>query len=88
MEWILLSVVAALVIGVVVGGVGRAVLVRGRIQSAQQQASQILEGAEVEKKELLLQAKSEASQTRNQTERDIRDRRSELHRQERRHVNR
>jgi len=88
MELTLLFVVAALMIGVAVGGVGRAVLVRGRIQAARQQVSQILEGAELEKKELLLQAKSEASQTRNQAERDIRDRRSEIHRQERRHMNR
>ena len=58
------------------------------IGSAEKEAKRILsdaiQNAETRKKELLMEAKDEAHQLRTETDRDLRERRSEVQRQERR----
>ena len=84
----------------VVAGVGSAVIFRkvgynarkrvaeAEIGSAEDEARRILsdamKNAESKKKEVLLEAKDEIHQLRQETERDLRERRSEVQRQEHR----
>ncbi len=80
--------VLALVIGFVLGIAHRKRTAEAAIGSAEDEARRILSDAmkqgEAKKKELLLEAKDEIHQTRQETERDLRERRSEVQRQERR----
>ncbi len=76
------------VIGFVLGSVYRRRSSEKTIGSAEAEAKRILsdamKNAETRKKELLLEAKEETHQLRQDTERDLRERRSEVQRQEHR----
>jgi ribonuclease Y len=86
--YIVISALLSLVVGAVVGFFVRKSIAEAKIGSAQMAANQILEEAKREadalKKEALLEAKDEIHKLRTEAERDIRDRRSELQKQENR----
>ena len=93
--WVLVvSVVAAIVVAGAAGcGIGFAIrksIGGKKIGSAEQEAARIVEegkkNAEAKKKELLLEGKEEGLRLRNETERDLKERRTEISRQERRLV--
>ncbi|MEE0928890.1 MAG: ribonuclease Y [Acutalibacteraceae bacterium] len=71
-----------------VGSAARKAKAEKTIGSAETEAKRILsdaiQNAEARKKELLIEAKDEAHQLRTETDRDLRERRSEVQRQERR----
>lgn len=81
-------VVAALIIGFGVGYFIRKSLAEAKISSAEQAAVQIVENAKKEaealKKETVLEAKDEIHRIRAEAEKDTRERRNEIQRQERR----
>ena len=82
---IVLAVLAALGIG---GGIGfyfRDSILGGKMRNA---VGEAMEAAEEERKRALLEAKEEALSIRTAAEADLRERRSELQRQERRLINR
>ncbi|ANB60564.1 ribonuclease Y [Anoxybacteroides amylolyticum] len=85
---IIISALLSLVVGAVVGFFVRKSIAEAKIGGAQVAANQILEEAKREadalKKEALLEAKDEIHKLRAEAERDIRDRRSELQKQENR----
>ncbi|MCL6585514.1 MAG: ribonuclease Y [Anoxybacillus sp.] len=85
---IIISALLSLVVGAVVGFFVRKSIAEAKIGGAQVAANQILEEAKREadalKKEALLEAKDEIHKLRTEAERDIRDRRSELQKQENR----
>lgn len=85
---IIISALLALIVGVVVGFYVRKSIAEQKIQGARSAADQIVEDAKREaeslKKEALLEAKDEIHKLRTEAERDIRDRRSELQKQENR----
>ncbi len=85
---LVLAVLAALGLGAATGFFVRAGVAGRRVKYAGEEASRILEGAEEEKKGILLEAKEEAISVRNSAEADLRERRSELQRMERRLSNR
>ena len=84
--------IAMAVLGVVVGsavGVLIAYILlqkagKGRFENAQRDAAQLLTDAETRQKELLLEAKEEAIRVRAQAEAEVKERRADLQRQERR----
>ncbi|MBQ1186401.1 MAG: ribonuclease Y [Clostridia bacterium] len=83
--------IVALVIAIIfffVGVAARKSKAEKIIGSAEKEAKRILndaiQNAETRKKELLMEAKDEAHQLRTETDRDLRERRSEVQRQERR----
>jgi ribonuclease Y len=86
----LAGVIIGLVIGVLVAGVALAVYFRSKpsakdhAAAAQAEAQQILTEAETKQKELLLEAKEEAIHLKAQADTEIKDRRAEVTRQERR----
>ena len=83
-----ISGVACLVVGIIVGIVYRKKYAEREIGSAELQARKILEdgikAAETKKKEALLEAKEEILHTKNEFELELKERRNELTRQERR----
>ncbi|MBA2876567.1 ribonuclease Y [Thermaerobacillus caldiproteolyticus] len=85
---IVISALLALVVGAVVGFFVRKSIAEAKIGGAQMAANQILEEAKREadalRKEALLEAKDEIHKLRTEAEREIRDRRSELQKQENR----
>ncbi|WP_027408760.1 ribonuclease Y [Anoxybacteroides tepidamans] len=85
---VIISALLSLVVGAVVGFLVRKTIAEAKIGGAQMAANQILEEAKREadalKKEALLEAKDEIHKLRTEAERDIRDRRSELQKQENR----
>lgn len=81
---IVISVLAALGVGTVVGVFYRRMLGGRRLTEAEAQAVRIQEEAEQQKKTALLEAKEEALQLRSSAERDLRQQRGDLQRQERR----
>jgi ribonuclease Y len=85
--WIALCLVAG-VIGVWIGYIIRKTLAEAKISSAEQAASYIRENASKEaealKKEMILEAKDEVYKLRAEADRDIRERRNEFQRLERR----
>ena len=88
---IVLIVVAAVVFGVVgfvVGGAHRKKVAEAAIGSATEEAARIVNNAmteaEQKKKETILEAKDEIHKLRSETEQDLRERRAEVQRQERR----
>ena len=85
---LVLAVLTALGIGAATGFFVRAGVAGRRVKYAGEEASRILEEAEEEKKVSLLEAKEEAIKIRTSAEEDLRERRSELQRQERRLSNR
>lgn len=80
--------VACVILGFVFGYVYRRRSAEKAIGSAEENAKRILndamKNAETRKKEILLEAKEETHQLRQDTERDLRERRSEVQRQEHR----
>ena len=85
---LVLAVLAALGMGAATGFFVRAGVAGRRVKYAGEEASRILEGAEEEKKGILLEAKEEAIRVRTSAEADLKERRSELQRMERRLSNR
>ena len=90
MFYVIIGIVA-LVVAIVfffVGVAARKSKAEKIIGSAEKEAKRILsdaiQNAETRKKELLMEAKDEAHQLRTETDRDLRERRSEVQRQERR----
>ena len=87
--WILIvSCVAALVIGLGGGFMIRKSIGEAKIGSAEAEAKRILDdsakNAEAKKKEIMLEAKEETLRLRNETERELKERRAEVSRMERR----
>ncbi len=76
--------VAALAVGALVGYNIRLRISRGQAAAAERNAARILREAETSQKEILLEAKEAAIQTRAQVEAEWKERRSELQRSERR----
>ena len=85
---IVLAVLVALGIGTATGFFFRASILGKRMKDAGEEASRILGEAEEQRKRALLEAKEEALGLRTSAEADLRDRRSELQRQEQRLANR
>ncbi len=81
-------IILALVIGLLIGYLGRKNIAESKLGLAEEQAARIVEEAakegEARKKELLLEAKDEIHQSRQEAEKDLRDRRRDLDRLERR----
>lgn len=92
MVQIVLAVLAGLGLGIAVGYAVRHILTQRGVFAARLTASAILkqaeEGAEAEKKRILLAAQEEALKLRTSVEEELRERRLELQRQERRLSNR
>ncbi len=90
MYYVILGIVAVVfaVIFFFVGTAARKKKAEKAIGSAEEEARRILgdaiKNAEAKKKEVLIEAKEEVHQLRQDTERDLRERRSEVQRQERR----
>ncbi len=90
LTYVIIGIVAAVlaVIFFVLGSAFRKKKAEKAIGSAEEEARRILsdaiKNAEARKKELLIEAKDEVHQLRQETERDLRERRSEVQRQERR----
>ncbi len=84
----IIAAAAALVVGALVGFLVRRGIAEKKIGSAEAEAKRILDdaakGAEARKKEILLEGKEEVLRLRNETERELKERRSEVSRQERR----
>lgn len=84
----ILYVVISLSIGLLIGYLIRKYIAEAKIQSAELEASKIVteanRSAESRKRELLLEAKEEAHQIKEDIEKEVRDRRNELQRLERR----
>ena len=84
----IISILLALIVGVVVGYFVRKSIAEAKIAGARDAAEQILEDAKRDaeslKKEALLEAKDENHKLRNEAEREIRERRNELQKQENR----
>ena len=84
---IILAVVCLLV-GVVVGIAYRKKIAEGKVGGAEERARKIVDDAvkdaEARKKEILLEAKEESIKTKNELEREVRERRNELQKNERR----
>ena len=81
-------IIAALVVGCILGGLYRKKVSEREIGSAEEKAKQIIndayKSAEGKKREALLEAKEEILKAKNDHEREVRERRSELQRQEHR----
>ena len=81
---LLAAVLAALGVGGEAGFYGNFLKVGKQLQEAKEESTNILNRAEGERKRLILEAKEEALRIRSGAETSLRDRRSELQRQERR----
>ena len=88
---IILAVVSAVVFGVggfVVGGLHRKKVAEAEIGSANEEAlrivNQAVQTAESKKKEAILEAKDEIHKLRNEVDKELRERRAEVQRQENR----
>ena len=84
----IIAIVAALIIGVVIGFIVRKSTAEKRLGSAEEQARKILEdaikNAESAKKESIISAKEEIFQLKKETDFDLKERRKEVSRLERR----
>ncbi|MBR3392156.1 MAG: ribonuclease Y [Firmicutes bacterium] len=84
----ILIIIAALLVGILVGYVVRKKLAEARIKSAEEAAAKILIDAkkesETRKKEALLEAKEEIHRLRSEADRDNKERHNEIVRQEKR----
>ena len=77
-------VILALLVGVAAGFFARTTIMNSRFRRAEEDVAKILEEAGTKQKELLLEAKEESLKIKADVEGEMRSRRSELHRQERR----
>ena len=84
----ILAVLGGLVAGASLGYFGRSWILSRRREAARSEAEALLDAAREERRDLLLEAKEEALQTRSAAEAEIRERRSELGRTETRLANR
>ncbi len=84
---LLLAVLAALGVGATVGVKTRRTAIGRRLSEAEAKVGEVGEQAERQKATLLLEAKEEAIQTRTAAEGEVRERRNEVQRQERRILN-
>ena len=87
--WVAIVIgVAALALGGLVGFLARKKIGESKIGSAEAEAKRILDecskNAEARKKEILLEGKEETLRLRNETERELKERRAEVSRMERR----
>lgn len=86
--WIVLTAIAALIVGAGAGYLLRKAIAESKISSAEEAARQIVEEArkktESIQKEMILEAKEEIHRFREEAENDIRERRNEIQRLERR----
>lgn len=86
--YLLIGIVVGLVIGCGVGYIVRRKIAEAKLSSAEEAAAKIVNeakrSAEAKKKEIILEAKDEAHRLRIEAERDLKERRSELQRVERR----
>ena len=84
----IISIVVGLLIGAVIGMAYRKKIAEGKIGSAELEAARIVERAiidsEAKKKEVLLEAKEESIRTKNELEKEAKERRNEITRNERR----
>ena len=75
----MICAVVGLLIGVVIGIAYRKKIAEGKVGVAEERANKIVEDAvkdaEAKKKEILLEAKEESIKTKNELEREVRDRR-------------
>ena len=82
----MICAVVGLLIGVVIGIAYRKKIAEGKVGVAEERANKIVEDAvkdaEAKKKEILLEAKEESIKTKNELEREVRDRRNELQKNE------
>ena len=83
-----ITVLIGLVLGALGGYLARGVFARRRHDAATREASRILEEAQENKRDLLIEAREEALKTRSDAENDLKERRSELGRLEQRLSNR
>ena len=85
---LIVAVIAAIVIGFLLGVVYRKKVGEREISSAEEEAKRIVseasKAAENKKREALLEAKEEIHKSRSEHEREVRERRSDLQKQERR----
>ena len=81
-------IIAALVVGCILGGLYRKKVSEREIGSAEEKAKQIIndayKSAESKRRETLLEAKGEIHKSRSEYEREVKERRAELQKQERR----
>jgi len=77
-------VILALLMGVAAGFFARTTIMNRKFRRAEEDVAKILEEAGTKQKELLLEAKEESLKIKADVEGEMRSRRSELHRQERR----
>ena len=79
-------IAAAAVVGVLIGVLVRKAIAEKKIGGAEAQAKRIIEdatkAAETAKKEKLVEAKEEALKIKNDTERELKERRNDLQRME------
>lgn len=81
---IAIGVVAGAFVGVIGGAYLQQRITRGRIEDSERSAARILNEAERRQKEILLEAKEESIRFRQQAEGELKDRRKEVQRLERR----
>ena len=77
-------VLFTILIGVVIGFFTRNLIVARRMRQTKEEAAKILEDAYTKQKEILLEAKEDSLKIKSDVESEIRSRRAELNRQERR----
>ncbi len=86
--WLIIGLIAGAVIGTVIGFTIRKRVAEREISSAEEEAKRIInesiKSAESKKREVLLEAKEEIHKNRTEYEREVKERRAELSKQERR----
>ena len=87
-EQMLIGCVVGLILGVGCGIYYRKKVAEAKVGVAEERANKIVDdaikNAEAKKKEILLEAKEESIRTKNDLEKEVRERRNELQRNERR----
>ncbi len=84
----IIAVLGGLIVGVVGGLWGRRLISGSQLAAAESDASRVLEDAKEQQRALLIEAKEESLKLRSTGENELRERRSEQQRNERRVVNR
>jgi len=84
MDVLIYGLLGGLVVGGLITYLARGMLAARRVRSAEKEADALLVDAKAKHKELLLEAKEEGIKIKSQAETENRQRRNELHRQERR----
>ncbi len=84
----ILAVLVGLALGAAAGYFGKRLILGKRLEAAQSEASRVLEQAEEERRNVLLKAKEDSIQLRSTGEEELKERRAEIQRTERRVANR